>query len=186
MSSFFQPIAISGLLARSVAIAALMGATMLAGPPTAARADSPATPSIQLAQAATPPAQTATPPNQAAAGAAKKTKGETVELRIAKLHRELKITPDEEANWTAVAQAMRENAAKMDEVIAATRPTPPQTLSALDDLKAYEQIARAHIDGLKNLIAAFEVLYTSMPDDQKKIADKVFSAPGLRRAALHH
>ncbi len=180
MSSFTHPIAISALLARSVAIAALMGATMLASPLTAARADGAATAPIQLAQAATPPAQTTAP------GAAKKTRGETVELRIAKLHRELKITPDEEANWSAVAQAMRENAAKMDEVIAATRPTPPQTLTALDDLKAYEQIARAHIEGLKNLTAAFEVLYNSMPDDQKKIADKVFSAPGLRRAASHH
>jgi hypothetical protein len=47
MSFFTKPIAAS---ARSVAIAALLGATMLASPLTAARADTAANGTIQLAQ----------------------------------------------------------------------------------------------------------------------------------------
>ncbi|HWX26319.1 MAG TPA: hypothetical protein VNZ53_02625, partial [Steroidobacteraceae bacterium] len=62
MSSITRPIAVSAPFARSVAIAALMGATMLASPLTAARADTATNAAIQLAQAAAPQ-------NPAAAGA---------------------------------------------------------------------------------------------------------------------
>jgi periplasmic protein CpxP/Spy len=165
MSSFTHPIAKTAPVARSVAIAALIGATMLASPLTAARAD---TTTILLAQAAAPP-------NPAAAGATE-TKGETVEQRITNLHAALKITPDEESKWNDVAQAMRENAAAMDKLVAATRTTPPQNMSAVDDLKMYQKFAQAHVDGLKNLMSSFEKLYAAMPDAQKKIADEVFKS----------
>ena len=69
---------------------------------------------------------------------------------------------------------MRENAASMDKLVAASRTTPPKNLSAVDDLKSYQAFAQAHVDGLKNLIASFEKLYAGMPDAQKKIADTVF------------
>ncbi len=198
MSSFIHPIAIPAPFLRSVAIAVLMGATMLASPLTAARGDSAATVPIQLAQAATQPAQpanqpaqTVAPANQAAAGATntgatKRTKGETVEQRIATLHKALKITPEEEPLWNAVAQAMRENAANMEKVVAANRATPPQNMTAMDDLTAYEKFAQAHVDGLKNLISAFQALYNAMPDDQKKVADQVFRTSARRGAASHN
>ena len=67
MLSITHPIAMPAPFARSVAIAALMGATMLASPLTAARADTGTTAAIQLAQAAAPQ-------NPAAAGATE-TKG---------------------------------------------------------------------------------------------------------------
>ncbi len=146
---------------RSVAIAALMGATFLATPLTATRA---------LAQAAVTP----TP----AAATAAETKGETVEQRITDLHAALQITPTEETQWNGVAQAMRENAAAMDKLVAANRTTPPQNMTALQDLKAYQQVAQAHVDGLKNLISAFSDLYGAMPDAQKKVADQVFLTSG--------
>ena len=168
MSSFTHPIALSAPFARSVAIAALMGATMLASPLTAARADTATNAAIQLAQAAAP---------QSPAGAgATETKGETVEQRITNLHAALKITPDQEAKWNGVAQAMRENAAAMDKLVAETRTTPPQNMTAVDDLKMYQKFAQAHVDGLKNLISHFEALYAAMPDAQKKIADEVFKS----------
>ena len=75
MSSFAHPIAISAPFARSVAIAALMGATMLASPLTAARGDTATDAAIQLAQAA---AQQ----NPAAATGATEGRGETVEAGI--------------------------------------------------------------------------------------------------------
>ena len=118
-------------------------------------------------------AQAATPSNPAAAGATE-TKGETVEQRITNLHNALKITPDEDSKWNAVAQAMRVNATNMDTLIATNRTTPPQNMTAVDDLKTYQKVAQAHVDGLKNLIASFETLYAAMPDTQKKIADDVF------------
>jgi periplasmic protein CpxP/Spy len=169
MSSITHPIAVSAPFARSVAIAALLGATMLASPLTAARADTATNAAIQLAQAAAPQ-------NPAAAGATQ-TKGVTVEQRIKDLYAALKITPAQDSKWNEVAQDMRENAAAMDKLIAANRTTPPQTMTAVEDLKMYQKFAQAHVDGLKNLISSFDKLYAAMPDAQKKIADAVFSSP---------
>jgi ABC-type transporter Mla subunit MlaD len=151
-----------------------MGTTMLAAPMVAARADTVGNATIQLAQA---PA----PQTQAAVGAAE-TKGETVEQRITNLHTALKITADQDSKWNAVAQSMRENAGNMDKLVAANRTTPPQNMTAVDDLKSYQKVAQAHVDGLKNLISSFGSLYDSMPDAQKKNADQVFNA---RREAAH-
>jgi protein CpxP len=166
LSSFAHPISRS---ARSVAIAALTGATMLASL-TAARADTATDAAIQLAQAATPQ-------NPAAAGATEG-KGETVEQRITTLHTALKITPAQEPLWNAVAQAMRENAVAMDKAVTQARTTPPQNMTAVEDLKMYQKFAQAHIDGLQNLIVSFEKLYAAMPDAQKKITDDVFRTSG--------
>jgi hypothetical protein len=168
MSSFTHPIAASAPLARSVAIAALLGATMLASPLAAARADTATQGAFQVAQAAAP--------QKLAAAETAQTKGETVEQRITDLHAALKITPEQEKQWNAVAQAMRENAAAMDKLVASHRTTPPQNMSAVEDLMTYQQFAQAHVDGLKNLISSFTTLYSAMPDGQKKIADTVFDA----------
>ena len=138
------------------------------GPFTSARADTAANAAIQLAQAAAPQ-------NPAAAGATE-TKGETVEQRIKDLHTALKITPDQDSKWNEVAQDMRENAAAMDNLIAANRKTPAKNMTAVEDLKMYQKFAQAHVDGLKNLIPSFDKLYAGMPDAQKKIADEVFSS----------
>jgi periplasmic protein CpxP/Spy len=161
-----HPIALRAPFVRSVAIAALMGATMLATPLTAAWAQN-------------------APVKTAATTEATQTKGETVEQRITDLHVALKITPDEEKNWNGVAQAMRENAAAMDTLVATNRTTPPQNMSAVEDLKTYQQFAQAHVDGLKNLISAFSTLYDAMPDAQKKVADEVFNTAGREPAPSH-
>jgi protein CpxP len=163
MSSFIRPIAVPVPFVRSVAIAALFGATILATPLTGALAGTAANGAIQLAQAAAP-----------AAAPSATTKGETVEQRITALHAALKITPEQESKWNGVAQAMRENAAAMDKLVASSRATPPQSLSAVEDLKTYQKFAQAHVDGLKNLTSSFSTLYDAMPDPQKKIADAVF------------
>lgn len=152
---------------RSFAIAALMGATMLTIPLTAPRADTINNAAMQLAQAA---------PKTQAGAAATSSKGETVEQRITSLHAALKITPDEQSKWDAVAQAMRENAAAMEKLVADTRATAPRNMTAVDDLKTHQKFAQAHVDGLKNLISSFSTLYDAMPDSQKKIADQVFES----------
>jgi hypothetical protein len=162
---------------RSFAIAALMGATMLASP-LAARAGN-----TQMAQAAQMPPAAA--PQSSAGAAATATKGETVEQRITSLHAALKITPDEETKWNAVAQAMRENASNMDKLVAENRTTAPQDMTAVEDLKMYQKFAQAHVDGLKNLISSFSSLYSAMPDNQKKTADQVFQSARQSAMAAH-
>jgi len=152
---------------RSFAIAALLGATMLANPLTAARADTIANASFQLAQAGPGPQ---TP----AAAAATSAKAETVEQRITSLHSALKITTDEEPKWVAVAQAMRDNATTMEKLVAEAKLVPAEKSTAVEDLKMYQKFSQAHVDGLKNLISSFSTLYSAMPDAQKKIADVVF------------
>ena len=166
MPSFTHPITLSAPFVRSIAIATLMGATMLASPLTAARAESATQAPIQLAQ-------TAAPGNQAAMETAE-AKAETVEQRITSLHSALQITPAEESKWDSVAQSMRENAAAMQKLVAEKTAKMPQGMTAVDDMNTYQAFAQAHVDGLKNLNASFQTLYDSMPDAQKKIADQVF------------
>jgi len=112
--------------------------------------------------------------DQRGEAAATDQRGETVEERIATLRAELKITPDEEMRWNSVAEAMRQNSANMEKLIAAKRQQASQGLTAEDDLKNYQEFAQAHLDGLKNLRVSFDALYKSMPDAQKKNADQVF------------
>jgi hypothetical protein len=161
---------------RPLAIAGLLGATMLASPLTAVRADTIGNAAFQLAQATSPQSQ--------AGGGATATKGETVEQRISNLHTALKITSDEDAKWNAVAQAMRENAAAMDKLVADGRTTAPQSMTAVEDLQMYQKMAQTHVDGLKNLISSFTTLYSAMPDAQKKTADAVFQS--ARHPATAH
>ena len=107
-------------------------------------------------------------------------RAETVEMRITKLHTDLKITPTEEVNWTPVAQAMRDNEMKMQAMITTKKSEPAHDINAVEDLKNYEAFNQAHVDGLKVLISSFEVLYMTMPDDQKHLADDVFRKFGHR------
>ena len=151
---------------RSLAITALLGAALLSGPSNPARADTVANGAFQMAQA--------TAPHSPAGVAATTSKAETVEQRIATLHTALKITQPEDAQWNAVAQAMRENAASMEKLVADGVTTPPRAMTAVEDLEMYQKYAQAHVDGLKNLISSFKTLYSAMPDAQKKVADGVF------------
>jgi hypothetical protein len=187
MSSFAFPIAMSAQVTRSVAVAALLGATMLASPLSAARAAPATTAPFQMAQAvapASPPAATA--PTAATAATAVETKAETVEQRITSLHTALQITPNEESNWNGVAKAMRDNAAAIQKLAADKNAQASQGMTAVDDLKTYEKFARAHVAGLKHLNVSFEKLYNSMPDPQKKVADDVFQNFGRHEGAASH
>lgn len=97
-----------------------------------------------------------------------------VEARIKSLHNELKITAAEEPKWKAVADAMRDNAQAVGALIS-ERAKKAKSMSAVDNLKSYEAIAQAHLDGIQKLLPAFEALYADMPAAQKKIADTVFN-----------
>ncbi len=78
---------------------------------------------------------------------------------------------------------MRDNASSVHSLVEQRKAQAGQ-MTAVDDLKSYEAITDAHADGLKKLIPAFEQLYTSMSDDQKKTADQIFRhVPQAGRAA---
>lgn len=115
--------------------------------------------------------QAAKPP---AAEAATSQKPETVEQRITTLKAALKITPDQEKKWDGVAQAMRDNASRMEKLVAEKRKIPPDKTTAVDDLKTYQDFTEVRLEGLKHLTSAFKSLYDSMTPEQKKNADLVF------------
>jgi hypothetical protein len=139
---------------RPVAIATVAGAALFAMPAMAQTKE----------QATKPPA----------ADAATSNKPETVEQRITTLKAALKITPDQEKKWNGVAQAMRDNASRMEKLVAEKRKIPPEKTTAVDDLKTYQEFTEARLDGLKHLTSAFKSLYDTMTPEQKKNADTVF------------
>jgi hypothetical protein len=146
--------------AQAFAISTLLGAALLA------------TTSPLLAQsAATPPAV-----SDLTGGA----KPETVDQRIASLHDKLMITTDQEASWSSVAQAMRDNATAIEKLVAAKKAQMPDKMTAMDDLTTYQAFAQAHVEGLQKLTAAFGTLYNAMPADQKAVADDIFRQFGQR------
>jgi periplasmic protein CpxP/Spy len=150
-------------VSRTLAAAALVGTLAIAGiAPASAQSNS----------------TTGKPP---AAQAATSSKPETVDQRITSLKAALKITPDQESKWKDVAQAMKDNAAAMDKLVQEKKPK-MATMTAVEDLKTYEEFTKAHLDGMKNLRSSFESLYDAMPDAQKKNADKVFQSYGPRSA----
>jgi hypothetical protein len=142
-----------------VAIAGLAGATLLAAP--AAFSAEPASQYHHHVWGKTP-----------------EERAETVEQRIRTLHASLQITPAQEASWTGVAQIMRDNEMRLQDMITAREAEPKHHVTAPEDLRTYERFTQAHVEGLKALRASFETLYTSMPDAQKLIADEVFDKFG--------
>ncbi|HEY0523476.1 MAG TPA: Spy/CpxP family protein refolding chaperone [Stellaceae bacterium] len=160
-----------------------MSAGLLAGPTAAHMAAA-----AELAQNAAPapaPATAAPAPQAAAPSAhshARGNRADVVEARITALHDELKITPAQSAQWNDVAQVMRENAHSM-ETLVRQRSRNAQAMTAIDDLRSYEEIAEAHADGVKRLLPAFQALYDTMSPEQKKTADAAFRHHGGRNTA---
>jgi len=95
------------------------------------------------------------------------------EQRIRDLHAKLGVTPDQEDEWNAVANVMRENAQQLD-ALAQARQKDAKNMSALDDVRSYSEIADAHAQGLKKFVPAFEAFYSSLSDSHKQLADQMF------------
>ena len=120
-------------------------------------------------------------PGPGASPQAKAPAGTRVEQRIKTLHDQLKITAAEEPQWSAVAQAMRDDAQEVGALIHERRQK-AATMNAVDDLRAYQAITEAHARGVANLVVAFEALYAVMPPEQQKNADAVFAKSSHRPA----
>lgn len=142
-----------------------------------------AMPGGALAQSVqSPAAQPATPPPPSASASPMvghpvpgKTAEERVERYIKDLHARLQITPAEETQWNQFAEVMRQNARDMDQAFM-QRAEQLSSMSAVQDLKSYAQIAEDHAQRVQKLVPAFESLYNAMPEQQKQLADQVFRA----------
>jgi hypothetical protein len=161
----------------TIAAAAAIGSGLAWSPLAASGAWAQSTPAAPPDSSAAPmiqaPATTA-PRSSASAGtqAAKPRSDAQVEARITQLHKQLKITKDQESDWNAVAQDMRDNARAMSTDLSARS---SKTMNAADNLKSYAKIADTYADGLKKIAPDFATLYDKMSPAQKKIADQAFN-----------
>ena len=86
--------------------------------------------------------------------------------------------------WDAFAQAMRDNAVSTDALFA-QRVGSVATMSAVDNMHSYAQIARAYADNTQHLAAAFDSLYASLTDTQKQAIDTLFRQQAAAAAQPH-
>ena len=167
---------LSDSMIRALATATLLSTFGLSGPSCAdqgTRVDlAPGT--AVLAEATTPEALAAPAQTSSKETPSSRSHEDSVETRIKELHQKLKITPAQESQWNTFAEVMRDNAQTVD-VVLKERSENLHTMSAVDDLRSYQRLADAHADGLKKLVPAFEALYNTMSEDQKKTADVVFA-----------
>jgi periplasmic protein CpxP/Spy len=152
-------------LARGVALAAFL-VPSIGLAQSAPTAPLPATATAAPPGSPPPAGQSATPAPSAATQAA-------VDQRIRALQSQLGITEAQMPLWTAFAQAMRDNAASTDALFT-QRAHAVTSMSAVDNMHSYAQIARAYADNTERLATAFDSLYASLTDTQRQAADTLF------------
>jgi hypothetical protein len=103
-----------------------------------------------------------------------------VEQHIRDLHRELHITAAQDPQWDQFAQVMRSNAQAMNESLD-QRAQQIGTMNAVDSMSSYAQLAEQRSQDLVKLATAFQTLYGTFSDQQKKDADQLFR----RQAEIH-
>jgi hypothetical protein len=135
----------------------LAGGLALSGPSLAQTATPP------VAPAAHPAVSAPTTPNLQA----------MVEQRIKDLHTRLHITATQEPQWDQFTQVMRDNAKGTDDLYEA-RADKMASMTAVENMQSYAAIAQQHATELQKLVPAFQTLYGSFTDQQKKQADEVF------------
>jgi hypothetical protein len=60
------------------------------------------------------------------------------------------------------------------------------TMTAVDNMQSYAQIEQQRAQDVQKLVPAFQTLYTSLSDDQKKTADQMFRNFPENARARHH
>ncbi len=148
---------------RGLAAALLLGTAIVAGNPGAIAADR----------------------QHAAARDERRSPVERVETRIKTLHDKLHITQAQQRQFDAFAQVMRDNAQSMETAINQRRAAVEGHMSAVEELRAYQNVTETHAQALQKLVPAFQSLYDSLSDEQKKTADVLFSHPGRGHGARH-
>jgi hypothetical protein len=158
--------------ARAVAAATLLGTFVFANPLTARSADLTQPPVARslsahetLANASVPPATTEPAPMVA--------KANPVEARIKELHNRLHITAAQQVQWDNLVEVMRGNAKTMMD-LQKERGQDAKSMTAVDAVKSYAAVIEAHEAGMSKFVPAFQALYETMSNSQKKVADSMF------------
>jgi len=117
--------------------------------------------------------------------------GETMEQlaerRINDLRARLHITPQQQSQWDQFAQAMRDNAKELDQAYQ-QRAASFGSMNAIENMQSYAQIEQTRTQGLQKLVPAFQAVYASLSDEQKKQADELFrnqAARSEQHRAMH-
>ena len=97
-----------------------------------------------------------------------------MEARLAKIHRKLHITSEQEAAWNEYAKGMRETAESMQPLYERYYHE-QHTMNAVENMRLYMEMSEAHARVQKVLIPLFEKLYNGFSDKQKRIADEFFA-----------
>lgn len=123
--------------------------------------------------------------------AASRTPGETMEQladqRISDLHTHLHITSQQQSQWDQFAQAMRDNAKDLDQAYQ-QRAASFSAMNAVENMQSYAQIEQTRAQDMQKLVPAFQTLYASLSDEQKKQADDLFrnqAAKAQQHRAMH-
>jgi hypothetical protein len=176
---------------RVFAAATLLGAFTLASPLPASSGDLAATvqpPATRetLAQAAPSGTAPASAPEESSSAAAKANAAvdNKVEAHINAMRRQLHITTAQETQWNAVAQVMRDNAHAIAD-LREEGAEQAKSMTAIDHIKAYAAITDAQAAGIHKFLPAFQALYDTMSDAQKKTADALFRSHTLAGAKGH-
>lgn len=91
--------------------------------------------------------------------------------RLQQIHDRLAITPAQEPKWDAVVATLRDNAEAM-------RANPAGSalrggkLTAVQDLRAAADLARARGDALQRMIPPVDAFYATLSPDQQRAADE--------------
>jgi hypothetical protein len=107
-----------------------------------------------------------------------------VQQQADRWHRQLRITAAQEQAWTQFAEIMRANARHLEQLYQ-DRSEHYENMSAVDNLKNYQEIIQAQAEDLSKKGAAFQVLYDALSPEQKQSADRIFRYQEERREQRH-
>lgn len=116
---------------------------------------------------------------------------ERVEARLARIKDALKITAEQEAQWTAFADVSRRHAKAADERVKALREQHAQGAqrerpNAVERLERRQQMLATQSQRLTEVIAAAKPLYAALSPEQKRIADELMASRPGRGGSRHH
>lgn len=111
----------------------------------------------------------------------------------------LKITPEQETRWTALAEVIRRHAAARDTAMAQHRATPRPDRSRLPEQTIIQKLERQQqmgVEGAKRMearakamgevIAAARPLYESLDPEQRKVADSLMQRHAMAGKGGQH
>lgn len=102
--------------------------------------------------------------------------GRHAEGWIAFLKAELAITEEQEPQWNAFAEALRDGAARFQQLREERRAARDEgPISAVDRLERWQRFAETGAETIQSVRTAFDPLYATMTDDQKRQADRLLS-----------